>query len=155
MRNRLIVLMATVALLLVGAVPVSAAPGGVPGPPPGHGKSDVVKGDKVTPDGDEKQNGPPEWANAYGRHIKNAYGIPYGHVQQCLRAAPGDTAADGDEVAAGDEVSDDGEAGVKKALENCPEADRYMVPEGPGAKAFWTANEFLFITEGGLPILGL
>ena len=105
MRNRLIVLMATVALLLVGAVPVSAAPGGVPGPPPGHGKSadDAGSGDVATPDDDVKQNGPPEWAKAYGKRIKDAYGIPYGHLQQCIRDAAGDETVDGDEAVA-DEV---------------------------------------------------
>jgi hypothetical protein len=153
MKNRLIVLFATVALLLVGAVPVSAAPGGVPGPPPGHGKSadDVESGDVEVPDGDVERNGPPEWAKAYGKRIKDALGIPFGHLQQCARAAEGDAAGDSDDVEADDED------GVKKALEACPEADEYAFPEGEsGAKAFWVYYEEIFVmSEEGLPILGM
>ena len=147
MRNRLTVLAATVALLLVGAVPVSAAPGGVPGPPPGHGKSadKAVAGDVATPDGDKK-GGPPDWAKAYGWRIKDAFGIPFGHLQQCAGVADGDGAAEADEVATGDEVED----GVKKALEACPDPGEYEFPEGEsGAKAFWVFYEVWVMSEEG------
>ena len=152
MRNRLIVLTATVALLLVGAVPVSAAPGGVPGPPSGHHKSgdDVVTDDVETPDAGEKKG------NAYGWRIKNEYGIPYGHLQQCIRDIAGEATAEGDEAVADDTKSDDGEGGVKKALEACPDSEThpevYVLPQDVfGAAAFW----MFVITEKILPILGL
>jgi hypothetical protein len=157
MRNRLIVLVATVALLLVGAVPVSAAPGGVPGPPPGHGKSadNTVAGDVGTPDGEKTKGGPPEWAMAYGKRIKDYYGIPFGHLQQCARA-PGDEEADGDEIAA-DDITGAAEDDAKKALEACAELPEYEFPEGePGAKAFAMFNEALWVfPESALPIVGV
>ena len=143
MKRRLIVLIAVTALLLVGAVPVSAAPGGVPGPPPGHGKA---ADDAVADDGDEADvKGPPEWAKAYGKRIKDAYGIPYGHLQQCAKAAADDGEA---EVDGDDAVADDEEP--KKALEACDE--EWVFPEEmEGAKAFWVYVE----TEDLLPVVGM
>ena len=141
MRRRLIVLIAVAALLMVGAVPVSAAPGGVPGPPPGHGKS---ADDVASPDADGDDKGPPEWAKAYGKRIKDAFGIPYGHLQQCIKAADTEADINGDESVADEEKP-------KKALEACPEGDDLPeFPEGEqGAKVIWV------IVEPGLLILGL
>jgi hypothetical protein len=141
MTKRLIVLAAAVALLLIGAVPVSAAPGGVPGPPPGHGKSEdkVVADEEPESEGDE--TGPPEWAKAYGKRIKDAYGIPFGQLQQCA-----DVDDDGTEDLAptGDAPAEDD---VTKRLDACP-ADLEF-PEGEsGAKAFWV------FTEAGALIVG-
>ena len=152
MRKQLIVLVAAVALLLVGAVPVSAAPGGVPGPPPGHGKS---SDDVVTDDGDAaKKGGPPEWAKAYGKRIKDFYGIPFGHLQQCARADA--AVVDGDEGVA-DEATEGDEEGVKKALEACDDLPEYVFPDDQsGAKAFYQLNEmFIVMTDGGLPLIGM
>jgi hypothetical protein len=132
----LIVLFATVALLMISAVPVSAAPGGVPGPPPGHDKAkdDVPEVDDADPAVKEL----PEWAKAYGKRIKDAYGIPFGHLQQCAGLAD-------DEPAAEDATADDDK--VKKALEACPEDLEFPEDEN-GAKAFWV------FTEIGLVIVG-
>lgn len=151
MRNRLIVLMATVALLLVGAVPVSAAPGGVPGPPPGHGKSgdNGPADDVATPEDGEREPGPPEWAPAFGRRIMDTYGIPFGHLQQCIRAAD-----DGD-VVDGDDAGYDDQEDVKRSLEYCDDLDDYEVPEEPGARAFAVFNGLWVMPEAGLPILAL
>lgn len=136
MKRRLIVLMAAVALLMVGAVPASAAPGGVPGPPPGHEKSR----DDVATDGDAEVSKLPSWAKAYGKRIKDHYGIPFGHLQQCAGVADGDVV--GGDDAAGDEDE------PKKALEACPE-DLEFPEDQNGAKAFWV------FTEEGLAILAL
>ena len=142
MKRRLIVLIAVTALLLVGAVPVSAAPGGVPGPPPGHGKA---ADDAVADDGggEGAVTGPPEWAKAYGKRIKDAYGVPYGHLQQCAKAADPEADVDGDEAAADEEEP-------KKALEACDESWEFP-EEMQGASAFWIFVE----TEGLLPVVGM
>ena len=80
MRQRLITLIATLALLITGAVPAMAAPGGVPGPPDGHGK----KGnDSVVEEAEEDDSKLPEWAKAYGKRIKDEFGLTYGHLMQC------------------------------------------------------------------------
>lgn len=140
MRRRLIVLMAVAALLMVGAVPVSAAPGGVPGPPPDHWKfADDTVADEDGEDGDVSKL--PAHAKAYGKRIKDAYGIPFGHLQQCAKAAEGDAVVDGDEVVDEDESP-------KKALEACPEELEFPADE-QGAKAFWV------FAEPGLLIMGL
>ncbi|MEN8235305.1 MAG: hypothetical protein ABFR89_10335 [Actinomycetota bacterium] len=77
--RRVAILISVVALLIVAAVPAFAAPGGEPGPPADH-----VKGldDDVAEDGDD-MGGPPAWAKAYGWHIKNEFGLPYGHLMMC------------------------------------------------------------------------
>jgi hypothetical protein len=138
MSKRLIVLFATVALLMISAVPVSAAPGGVPGPPPGH---DKAKDDTPAVDDDEADvKELPEWAKAYGKRIKDEYGVPFGHLQQCADLVDDEPIAD---AATGD---DDDEA--KKALESCPEDLEFPEDEN-GAKAFWV------FTEPGLLIVGL
>lgn len=135
MMKRMIVLMAAAALLMVGAVPVSAAPGGVPGPPPGHEKAR----DDVATDSDGEASKLPSHAKAYGKRIKDYYGVPFGHVQQCAGVVDGDEAVEGDE---------DGEE-PKKALEACDELPEFEVPEENGAKAFWV------LTEAGLLVVGL
>lgn len=133
MKRRFIVLAAAAALLMVGAVPVSAAPGGVPGPPPGHGKS----GDDVVIDSDddvtEEDSKIPDWAKAYGKRIKDEYGVPFGHLQQCAGVADGDDLPEGDDALAdGDEP--------KKALEACPE-DLVFPEDESGAKAFYVFTQ--------------
>lgn len=130
MRRRLIVLIAVTALLMIGAVPVSAAPGGVPGPPPGHAKA---ADDVVEPDADGDVKGPPAHAKAYGKRIKDAYGIPFGHLQQCVRAADGEPEVDDADAAESDDAP-------KKALEACP--DNLEFPDDEhGAMAFWVFVE--------------
>lgn len=147
LRKQLIVLFATVALLMISAVPVSAAPGGVPGPPPGHEKA---KDD--APDVDDGETGVkelPTWAKAYGKRIKDAYGIPFGHLQQCAGIGDGDDVATDDAAVGDDDAEGDEGDKVKKALEACPDPDTYEFPEGEnGAKAFWV------FTEIGLLIVG-
>ena len=87
----------------------------------------------------------PAHAKAYGKRIKDHYGIPFGHLQQCAAAAVDDDGAvDGDEALDGDE---DGEE-PKKALEACPDDLEFPEDEN-GAKAFWV------FTEEGLLILGV
>ena len=118
MRRRAVILLAIAALLIVAAVPAFAAPGGEPGPPADHVKGaddvEVAEGDGM--------EGPPEWAKAYGWRIKDALGLPYGHLLQC---------------------NDDPDA-----FEACAEAllvEGLMFPEDePGAKMFWTVNGPLF-----------
>ncbi len=140
MKRRLIVLAAAAALLMVGAVPVSAAPGGVPGPPPGHGKSgdDVV----VDSDGDasEEDSKIPDWAKAYGKRIKDEYGVPFGHLQQCAGVVDGDNLPEGEDALTGADEP-------KKALEACPENLDFPEDES-GAKAFYV------FTQAGHLILG-
>lgn len=131
MRKRLIVLLAAIALLLVGAVPVSAAPGGVPGPPPGHGKP--ADEDIANPDTDVDTSSVPDWAKAYGLRIQEEYGMTYGHLQQCAGLSD-DTNTDVDEVSTVD-------------LE-CPE-DLEFPEDDHGAKAFWV------FTQQGMLIVGL
>lgn len=130
------------ALLVLGAAPALAAPGGVPGPPPDHDKAkDKVVEDDVAGDEDVVEDSSvPEWAKAYGKRIKDQYGVPFGHLQQCAGVADVDGAVDGDEVT----VDDDD---PKKALEACPEGLEFPEEE-TGAKAFWVFTEM-----GGL-ILG-
>ena len=106
-------MIAVAALLIVGAAPALAAPGGVPGPPDGHiqGTDDVT-----VDDADADTTGPPDWAWAYGYRIKAETGLTYGHLLQC-----------------NDDVD---------AFEACTEAlivELYF-PEEPGAKVFWTEN---------------
>jgi len=138
MRTRLIALLAVAALLLLGAAPVSAAPGGVPGPPEDHGKT--------VDDGDVEAKELPEQAKAYGKRIKDAYdGTPYGHLQQCVRY-----------LDAGAEVEADLDEGEDPQgpewLEDCeslpplPELD----DDRHGAKAF-----FVVFTEMGEPVVGV
>jgi hypothetical protein len=142
----LIVLFAAVALLMIGAVPVSAAPGGVPGPPPGHEKSR----DDVAPDTDGVEADVktlPEQAMAYGKRIKDMYdGVPFGHLQQCARVVDGDEAVE--DGAGEDDVADGGDESVKRALEACPPNLEFPVGE-TGAKAFWV------FTKAGLLIMGI
>ena len=148
--KRLIVLLATVALLMIGAVPVSAAPGGVPGPPPGHEKV-KDKAPKVD-DGESDVKELPAHAKAYGKRIKDAYGIPFGHLQQCAGVADEEPeAADATE----EDITAEDDEKVKKALEACPEG--LVFPNGEtGAKALWESVEPLFVvTEAGLLILGV
>ena len=132
MGQRIAILAAAVALLIVGAAPAIAAPGGVPGPPEGHGpdKDAVVDHDSV------EDSSLPVWAKAYGKRIKDEFGIPFGHLQQCAGLDD-----DGAPV--------DGEEEPKKALEACPEDFEY--PEDTnGAAAF-----FLFVfTDAGAVIVG-
>lgn len=120
-------LIAAAALLLVGAVPVYAAPGGVPGPPAGHEKTHGNPHDDATaPQTDDDATGPPEWANAYGRRILEEFGMPYGHLQQC--ADQSDTTVDqGTEI---DDSSDNPNL-------TCPEEEVQFPEDSPGAKAFW------------------
>ena len=130
---------------MVAAVPVSAAPGGVPGPPAGHEKArdDVASDDAdVATDGEEDVSKLPAWAKAYGKRIKDEYGIPYGHLQQCAGVAD----VDGDDVDGDDATADDDEP--KKALEACPE-DLEFPEDEQGAKAFWV------FTEAGMAVMGL
>ncbi len=138
LRTRLIVLFAAVALMMAGAVPAIAGPGGVPGPPPGHEKNKddvVVDDDVVVEDEEEEKNGPPEWANAYGKRIKDEYGITYGHLQQCAGL---------DE----EPVVDEGEPIPSTELDDCPE-DLEFPEDANGAKAFW------LFTEAGMLIVGI
>lgn len=123
---------------MISAVPVSAAPGGVPGPPPGHDKAkdDAPEVDAEVDDDSEL----PEWAKAYGKRIKDEYGVPFGHLQQCADLVDDEPIV---EAATEDDAED-----PKKALEACPEDLEF--PEGEnGAKAFWV------FTEPGLLIVGL
>lgn len=143
LRKRLIVLFATVALLMVAAVPVSAAPGGIPGPPAGHEKAR----DEVAPNGhDVTVKTLPDWAKAYGKRIKDYFGVPFGHLQQCARVTDEEPVAEGDDVAADDEP--------KKALEAC--RDGLDFPDGEnGAKAFAESIDALWVfTEDDQLIVG-
>jgi len=138
MTRRVVSLFAVAALFLLGAAPVSAAPGGVPGPPPDHWKA-ADDGDVAA--GDVEAEELPEQAKAYGKRIKDEFGMPYGHVQQCARYLAGDMAKDVD--------ADEGEdEKAPKWLEACEEMDEPPVlPEGEqGAKAFWV------FTESGMAI---
>lgn len=132
------ILIASASLLLIGAAPVSAAPGGVPGPPANHGSSadhgHSADTDVAAPDGDASNV--PDWAKAYGKRIQDEYGMTYGHLQQCAGVS---VAEDGDEVSSDDEDS-------SKTLD-CP--DNLEFPEETGAKAFWV------FTEEGMLILGI
>lgn len=139
LNKRLIVLFATIALLMISAVPVSAAPGGVPGPPPGHDKAKDLTPDVVEEE-EADTNELPEWAKAYGKRIKDEYGVPFGHLQQCADLVDDEPIAE-----TATEVDTEN---PKKALEACP--DDLEFPEGEnGAKAFWV------FTEPGLLIVGL
>ncbi len=129
--------MAAVALLMIGATPVAAAPGGVPGPPPGHEKSKGEPAEVEEVEDGEIESSVPEWAKAYGKRIKDAYGVPFGHLQQCAGMDDVDPAEDTDDT-----------EDTKKALENCPE-DLEFPEDGNGAKAFWV------FTEDGLAILAI
>lgn len=141
------ILLMAAALLVLGAAPAIAAPGGVPGPPPDHDKAkDKVVDDEVA--GDEEvvtESAVPDWAKAYGKRIKDAYGVPFGHVQQCIGSIDD---VDGDDVD-GDDVDD-----PKKALEACediltefPNVTEFPEDES-GAMAFWV------FTESNLLIVG-
>ncbi len=143
LKKQLIVLLATVALLAVGAVPATAAPGGIPGAPathekvkdkPAKGAEDVVEVDDELADAKEL----PAWAKAYGKRIKDEYGMPYGHLQQCAAASAEDVVGD-------DNVLDDKES--EKSLE-CPE-DLDFPEDAQGAKALW------IFTEVGLLVVGV
>jgi len=122
-------LIAVAALVIAGAVPALAAPGGVPGPPNGHGKATVTApavADEM-PDMDDEvgempdMDAPPAWAKAYGWRIKNEYGMTYGHLRICA-------------------------TGNEKAQENL-ECSEFDPPEGfedammdeHGAGGFWVA----------------
>ena len=142
--KRLIVLLATVALLMISAVPVSAAPGGVPGPPPGHDKAkdDAPEAD----DGESETKELPAHAKAYGKRIKDLFGFPYGHLQQCARLAA-------DEPVEDEAVSEDDEE--KKSLEACM-TDPQFPDDERGAKAFFDFNEALFVvTDSGDLVVGI
>ena len=130
--RRIVVLLSAAALLAVTAVPVSAAPGGVPGPP--ANKENAVDHEK--PEKDKKAegetNGPPDWANAYGLRIQEEFGMPFGQLQQCAG------------VVGAEEGEEEGE---KAFLDLCPGDVEF--PEGEtGASAFW-----VFYTESGLPVV--
>ncbi|NIA03337.1 MAG: hypothetical protein GWP12_02205, partial [Nitrospirae bacterium] len=127
------------ALLIAGAIPALAAPGGIPGPPADHGHgtvaapghSDVAEAPEAeapskieVSDGD----GPPEWAKAYGWRIKNVYGMTYGHIRIC---------ATGNEHA-------------QEQLE-CPDDPGFEFPtETHGASGFW----LYFHSENGAVVMG-
>ena len=121
MRQRVVTMIAVAALLIVGAAPALAAPGGVPGPPADH-----VKGadDVAVDDAGADMHGPPEWAKAYGWRIKDAFDMPYGHLVQCNK-----------EVGAYEDW-------------DCPTdvefPDLEFPEDNPGAKAFWEKNESIF-----------
>jgi len=134
LRKRLIVLVAAAALLMVGAVPVYAAPGGIPGPPAGHEKSHGNPHDAApAPDDDtEATSHVPDWANAYGRRILDEFGMTYGHLQQCANQS--------DETVAPADEDDTGDEAFGNPNLTCPEGEEEQVqfPEDdPGAKAFW------------------
>ena len=132
----MILLIATAVLLLVGAVPVYAAPGGVPGPPAGHGKVDhgAVTTDTTVLDVGTDATGVPDWAKAYGKRIQEEYDMTYGHLQQCARMADG----------SGDEVTDSTETPLT-APDTCPTDLQF--PDGVhGAMAFWVATHSLIIS---------
>jgi hypothetical protein len=143
MGQRITILAAAVALLIVGAAPAIAAPGGVPGPPEGRGpdKDAVIDHPSV-----EESNLPP-WAKAYGKRIKDEFGIPFGHLQQCAGLDDG-APVDGDESAEGDEY-DEGEEKPRKALEACPEDFEYPEDTRGAAAFFWAV-----FTEAGAVVLG-
>ncbi len=128
LRTRIIVLFAVVSLLLIGAAPVSAGPGGVPGPPEGH---DKAKEKEATEDGET--NGPPSWAKAYGKRIQDEFGLTYGQLQQCDRA---------------NEDAGDGSVEPSEEPTDCP-ADLEFPEDERGAKAFWV------FTEAGLAIVAI
>lgn len=141
-------LMMVAALLVFGAAPAIAAPGGVPGPPPDHDKAkNKVVDDEVSGDDDAVvESAMPDWAKAYGKRIKDTYGVPFGHIQQCIGSADD---VDGDDDGA---TMDDDEP--KKALEACSKIlfDYPEVAEFPedqhGAMAFWV------FTENNMIIIG-
>lgn len=143
LKKQLTVLLAAVALLLVGAVPVSAAPGGIPGPPAGHekAKDKPAKGaDAAVEVDDEATNETqlPAWAKAYGKRIKDEFGAPYGHIQQCAAASAGDADVVDDDVTVPDDDSN-------KPFE-CPENLEFPADD-LGAKALWV------FTEAGLLVV--
>ncbi len=76
-------LIAVATLVVAGAAPAFAAPGGEHGAPEGHGhateKPDMDDMVGEMPD----MEAPPEWAKAYGWRIKNATGMTYGHIRIC------------------------------------------------------------------------
>lgn len=111
MRQRVTTIIAVAALLTVGAAPALAAPGGIPGPPPDH-----VRGadNAIVDDSDAEMRELPEWAKAYGKRIKDTFGLPFGHLLQC---------------------GEDSEA-----FEACPE-DLEFPEDGHGASAFWIFTE--------------
>ena len=132
MTRRLVALLAVAALFLLGAAPVSAAPGGVPGPPPDHWKS-ADNGEVDDGDGEAKEL--PAWAKAYGKRIKDMYGMPYGHLQQCARDMDADAEADA-------EADGDGEGDENKGPKwhtGCEDLPEFPEDEH-GAKAFWVFN---------------
>lgn len=136
----MMILLAAAALTLIGAAPVSAAPGGVPGPPADHGKS-VDHKVKTADDGEEPTSNVPDWAKAYGKRIIDEFGTTYGHLQQCAGVA-----SDSDDSDA-DQVSDtDGDAS-RPNLE-CP-VDLEFPEDGNGAVGFWV------FTQMGTVIVGL
>jgi hypothetical protein len=145
MTRRVVSLFAVAALFLLGAAPVSAAPGGVPGPPPDHWKA-ADDGDVAVGDVEAKEL--PDWAKAYGKRIKDEFGMPYGHVQQCARYLAGDMDEDVDADIDADESEDEK---APKWLEACEELEETPVlPEGAhGAKAFWVSVS----TEVGIAVL--
>lgn len=146
MKQRLVTLLAAAALLVVGAAPALAAPGGVPGPPEGHGRTG--SDDAVVADEGEVESKLPAHAKAYGKRLKDHYGIPYGHLQQCAGIADDGDVSEGDEAVDGDEAADGDEP--RKALEACPEEGELVFPEdGQGAKALW------ILTEAGLLVAGV
>ena len=77
--------------------------------------------------------------------------MPYGHLQQCARAAVED-GVDGDEALESDESVDDSNS--KFFLDDCPDPENMPeFPEEPGAKALWEA--FVVFTESGMVIVGM
>jgi hypothetical protein len=136
------ILIAASVLLVVGATPVLAAPGGVPGPPADHGNHGKQDTEVVAPDGDGTTSNVPDWAKAYGRRIQDEYGMTYGHLQQCAKTT--DSSDDTQPV----DLSTATDDGSVTTLTACPE-DLQFPEDGQGAKAFWV------FTEQGMLILGL
>jgi hypothetical protein len=124
-------LLAAAALLMVGAAPVSAAPGGVPGPPPDHGNPHQHQAPAA--DTGDDLPGPPDWANAYGWRIQTEYGMTYGHLQQCAGVS--------DESATPTAETDD----VAPQTECPEEAVLEFLGDVHGAMAFWVATHNLII----------
>ena len=133
-------MMMAAALVVFGAAPAIAAPGGVPGPPDhAKAKDKVVDDEVVTDDEVVEEDSVPEWAKAYGKRIKDMYGVPFGHLQQCAGIAD-------DDVVDGEESSMDDDD-PKKALEACPE-DLEFPEDETGAKAFWVFTESQLVLVG-------
>ncbi len=115
-------LIAVATLVVAGAAPaIAAPPSGVPGQGHGHAAEKPDKGMDDVMDEAPDMEAPPEWANAYGWRIKNAYGMTYGHLRICM--VGNETARENLECP---ELSDD------------PEAPDFLGAMGEhGAGGFW------------------